>query len=80
MHFSTFDYILLMVLKMFLFGRKKKKQKPPQVKVPLVKNTHTLLKMSTKALFLFKDSKLTPIHNTVDLQAIILQQCEKLPS
>lgn len=77
MHFSTFDYILLMVLKMFLFGGKKN---PPQVKVSLVKNTHTLLKMSTKALFLFKDSRLTPVHNTVDLQAVTLQQCEKLPS
>jgi len=55
----------------------KKKKTTPQVKVPLVKNTHTLLKMSKKALFLFKDLWLTPIHNAVDLQDVTLQQCEK---
>lgn len=62
-----------MVLKMYLFEKKK----TPQVKVPLVKNTHTLLKMSTKALFLFKDLWLSPIHNAVDLQDVSLQLCEK---
>ena len=50
---------------------------PPQIKDPQTKNTHTLLKMSTKALFLSKDLWLSPVPNAVALQDVTWQQCEK---
>lgn len=67
MHFSTFDYIMpsrFYKLYLIIFLN------PPQIKDPQTKNTHTLLKMSTKALFLSKDLWLSPVPNAVALQDV----------